>query len=163
MCIQIISFVVALNQDRVIGKNNSLPWHIPEDLKHFKAVTLNKPIVMGRKTFESINRVLPFRRNIVLTTQKDWNFDNVEVYHNIDDLLKSNTHEKEICIIGGSEIFKQFLHKVNKLYLTVVDYHVDNPDVFFPIIDLKNWRLESQNEIISSNQIKCLFYEYGKI
>ena len=160
---QIISAVVAFNKQRVIGKKNSLPWHIPEDLEHFRNITLNKPIIMGRKTFESINRVLPNRRNIVLTKQKDWSYNNVEIYSSIDEVLKDNINEKELCIIGGGEIFRQTFGIINKMYLTIVDFHVENADVFFPDYDISQWKLNAYSEVVSKNNIKCFFYEYSKI
>lgn len=158
---QQISLVVAMNQDRVIGVNNQLPWHIPEDLAYFKAVTLGKPIIMGRKTFESIGRALPGRKNIVIS-RSGFSHPNVTVYPSLDDALTDNSNEIELAIIGGGEIFKQSLDLATKLYLTVVEYVVENPSVWFPDVDLSEWELVERNSIISKSGISCTFNQYQR-
>jgi dihydrofolate reductase len=157
---QIITIVVAMNQDNVIGIDNQLPWHIPEDLKYFKQATLGKPIVMGRKTFESIGRVLPGRKNIVITRSEDFMRDGVTVYHSLEAALQDNQEYPEICIIGGGEIFQQALPITTNLYLTIVDWKVINPTVYFPKINFDEWNLNTTEEIISSTGIKCKFNLY---
>ncbi len=156
---QIITAVVAMNFDRVIGTNNQLPWHIPEDLKYFKQVTLNKPIIMGRKTFESIGRALPNRRNIVIT-RGDFSAENIEIFSSIDDALKAVKNEPEICIIGGGEIFKQTISIVNSLHITEVLMSVDNPCAWFPEIDYGAWSLITQDKILSNSGVECVFKHY---
>lgn len=157
-----ITLVVAMNKQRVIGVNNKLPWHIPEDLKHFKQVTMGLPIIMGRKTFESIGRVLPGRKNIVISRNSAWQHDLVKVYASLDAAINDNLEDKELCVIGGGEIFKQALPLAGKLHITIVDMEVANPSVFFPEIDLKNWRLVNSNKIITSDNISCEFNEYKR-
>lgn len=157
--VQIISLVVAMNQERVIGTNNTLPWHIPEDLAYFKQVTLGKPIVMGRKTFESIGKALPQRKNIVISRQ-NLSYPDVEVFNSLSDAINSLRDEPEICIIGGGELFSQALELANSLHITMVDYPVADPCAWFPQIDLDKWELVSQHSIISKNGITCKFNHY---
>lgn len=123
-----ICMIAAASQDGVIGNQNKLPWHLPEDLKHFRKLTLNQNIVMGRKTFESLPGLLPKRNHIVLTRNKDWSAPGVKTYDNIDKVLK---RYKNLYIIGGEEIYRQFLPLVDKLYLTVL-YENYEGDAFFP-------------------------------
>jgi dihydrofolate reductase len=103
-----LTAIVAMTPERVIGKNGGLPWHLPEDLAFFKRTTSGHPIVMGRKTFESIGKPLPKRRNIVLTRDRDWSAEGVEVIHEPDDLLKLPNLDEQIFIIGGAEIYAAF-------------------------------------------------------
>lgn len=134
-----ISFIVAYAKNQVMGKNNQLPWQIHDDLQLFKAYTLNKPIVMGRKTFESIGRPLPQRRNIVLSRKNDYHPKNIEVYHSIQAINDLLINEPEIMIIGGAEIFQLYLPFVEKIYLSKVDAQIDG-DVFFPNWKEQNWQ-----------------------
>ena len=157
---QTITIVVAMNQDNVIGVDNQLPWHIPEDLKYFKQATMGIPIIMGRKTFDSIARVLPGRKNIVITRSNDFTHENVTVYHSLDEALQYNQEHPEICIIGGGEIFAQSLPITTKLYLTIIDYPVAKPTAYFPKINFDEWQLDNTEEIISSTGIKCRFNLY---
>ena len=155
-----ITLVVAMNKERVIGIDNRLPWHIPEDLAYFKKTTLGKPIIMGRKTFESIGRVLPGRKNIVITRNKDWIYPGVEVVYNLEQAFQVTGDFSEVCIIGGGEIFSQALTIADGLHLTVVDVNVENPTAFFPEVNFNEWKLINHSEIISQNNIKCTFNEY---
>ena len=149
-----------MNQDRVIGVNNQLPWHIPEDLAYFKKVTLGKPIIMGRKTFESIGRMLPGRKNIIITRNASWSHAGVEVVSSIDEALTLVDSEDEVCIIGGGEVFKQTIAIANCLHITIVDMVVENPNAFFPEVDSKHWQRVYCQETIAKNGIKCSFNEY---
>ena len=119
----IVSVVVAMNKQSIIGVNNTLPWHIPEDLKHFKQITTGKPVIMGRKTFESIGKPLLNRTNIVITNNQDFNVPNVVVFNSLQKAINNYSNIDEICIIGGGEIFKQafLLHIVDKIYLTLIN------------------------------------------
>lgn len=156
----IITLVVAMNKDNVIGVDNQLPWHIPEDLKYFKQVTLGKPILMGRKTFDSIGRVLPGRANIVITRDQAWQHAGVEVFNCVEKALKSLESQCEVCVIGGGEIFNLLLPLADKLHVTIVDVEVTKPTAFFPQIDYTKWQQVVKHEIISQNNIKCSFNEY---
>lgn len=129
----IVSIIVAMGHNRVIGLNNQLPWLLPEDLKFFKATTMGKPIIMGRKTFESIGRALPGRTNIVITRNKKWKQDGVKVVHTMEKALKIAAKGKteEIMVIGGAQIYAEALDHAQRLYITEVDIDVEG-DAFFP-------------------------------
>jgi dihydrofolate reductase len=113
-----LTAVVAMTSDRIIGNKGSLPWHLPEDLAFFKKTTSGHPIVMGRKTYESIGRPLPKRRNIVLTRDSSWKADGVEVIHHIDELGKLATLDGQVFIIGGSEIYTAFMPRLHDLIVS---------------------------------------------
>lgn len=136
--LMIISIIVAYAKNRAIGKNNQLPWHLPADLKHFKTLTMGKPIVMGRKTFESIGKPLPGRRNIVISRTKT--FENCENFQSLDDALKTLQAESEIMIIGGATIYAQALPMTNRIYATEVDTVIQEADAFFPEINQRAWK-----------------------
>lgn len=159
---QEISLVVAMNHERVIGTNNQLPWSIPEDLAYFKQVTLGKPIIMGRKTFESIGRVLPGRKNIVIS-RSNFQHQGVIVYSTIEEALEANSDVGELCIIGGGEIFKQTLQYATVLHLTYVDFAVANPCAWFPEVDFSKWKLVMQNDFTSQSGINCSIKKYIKV
>lgn len=159
-----ISFVVAMTRQGVMGKNNALPWHLPEDLKHFKQVTMGNPIIMGRKTYESIGRPLPGRRNIVLSRQKDLDYAGVEVFASFEDVvheLAKDTNIKELNIIGGAEIFKQTINNVTKLHITWIEKDFDG-DVVFPIDELKPFHLLDAEKHLENN-IPHTFCTYSRI
>lgn len=140
-----ISLIAAMGRNRVIGVEGGLPWHIPGDLKFFKAQTLGKPIVMGRKTIESIGRPLPGRPNIVITRQEDYAPDGVEVVSTLRDALRLATGhaeklgKDEIMIVGGAQIYAASIERADRLYITEVDSAPDG-DAFFPEIDKAAWR-----------------------
>jgi dihydrofolate reductase len=138
---QKISLIAALDAEFAIGKSNALPWHLPTDLQRFKALTLNKPIVMGRKTAESLGRALPKRRNIVLSRSGSVPFVGMEIASSLNAVLDLCRDEAELCIIGGGEIYRLALPFATHLYLTHVDTTVENADAFFPSFDLKQWQV----------------------
>ncbi|WP_102349298.1 dihydrofolate reductase [Bacillus sp. Marseille-P3661] len=140
-----ISLVVAMDKNRVIGKDNQLPWHLPADLAFFKKVTMGKPIVMGRKTHQSIGRALPGRENIILTRDKNFTAEGCTIIHHIDELNKITNNHDEICIIGGAEIFKEVLPIIDRLYITEIEHEFEG-DTFFPAIDRTNWQLVSSEK-----------------
>jgi len=127
----IISLIAAMAKNRVIGKNNEMPWHLPADLKHFKAVTLGKPIIMGRKTYESIGRPLPGRTNIVISTNKAYTLEGCETATSLEEAIKLVKEVEEVMIIGGGFLYSQTLKFADKLYLTFIDLEEDG-DTFFP-------------------------------
>ena len=137
-----IALVVAASENNAIGKNNQLLWHLPNDLKFFKNTTWGFPVVMGRKTFESVNRPLPGRTNIVVTTNADWAMAGTLTAANLPDGIKhaAATNSKQIFIIGGGEIYKQAMAIADTIYLTRVHATVAG-DTFFPVIDSKEWQL----------------------
>ncbi len=139
-----ISLIVAVSANGVIGRGDELPWHLSDDLKRFKQLTLGKPIVMGRKTFESIGRALPGRQNIVLTRQSEFAADDCDVVSSIDAAIAASGDAGEIVVIGGSEIYKLFLPLAERIYLTRVHIDVDG-EVRFPELDDELWQ-ESERE-----------------
>jgi dihydrofolate reductase len=137
-----ISLVVAASENNAIGKDNQLLWHLPNDLKFFKNTTWGMPVIMGRKTFESVSKVLPGRFNIVITTQPNWSFEGVIVANSLQDALEkaATTNCNEAFIIGGGEIYKQSMEIANVIYLTRVHTQIDG-DTIFPTIDETQWQL----------------------
>lgn len=140
-----ISLVWAMAQNRVIGRNNKLPWHLPEDLKYFKRITLGKPVIMGRKTYESIGKPLPGRTNIVVTRNEDFSAEGIKVVNSLAaaKTLCENIAEidgiKEAMVIGGAQIYSQALPIADRLYLTEVHADVDG-DTCFPEFDRSEWK-----------------------
>lgn len=140
----IISAVVVVDENNGIGRNNQLLVHFPADLKRFKNITTNHTIIMGRKTFESMGRALPNRRNIVISRQADLSLPGAEITNSIEDALALCKNDKEVFIIGGAEIFKQALPLLSRIYLTRIQ-KVFNADTFFPEISTQEW-LETERE-----------------
>jgi dihydrofolate reductase len=143
----IISFIVAVSENNVIGKNNKLPWHLPSDMKYFKNQTWAMPVVMGRKTFEALGKPLEGRTNIVITRQPDWKPGGVEIVHSIDQAIVEATKldAKEIFIIGGAEIFSAALPSADRIYLTLIHHNFDG-DAFFPELKQDEWKLVSNKD-----------------
>lgn len=133
----LISLIAAMDKNRLIGNKNQLPWHMPADLAHFKAMTLNKPIVMGRKTFESIGRPLPMRRNVVISTQMQ-ETAGIEVFPSLNAALQALADQSEIMITGGAEIFKQALPLAKKMYVTWIEHEFEG-DAYFPVWTDTDW------------------------
>jgi dihydrofolate reductase len=140
------SMIVAMAQNRVIGRNNKLPWYLPNDLKYFKQVTMGLPIVMGRKTYESIGKPLPGRTNIVVTRNESWSMDGVKVVHSLEQAfeLAASIAEidgrDEVMIIGGDQIYQSALPLVDRIYLTEVHAEVEG-DAYFPDFDRDHWNV----------------------
>lgn len=132
-----------MGKNRVIGKNNSLPWHLPADLKYFREKTRGKPIIMGRRTFESMKNPLPARKNIVVTHDKNYKAENCIVVHSVNEALKE-AKNREIIVIGGQKIFEQFLPIADRIYLTIIEENFDG-DTFFPKYG-KEWKEVSREE-----------------
>jgi dihydrofolate reductase len=134
----LISLIVAMAQNGVIGRDNALPWRLPEDLKRFKEFTLGKPILMGRRTFEAIGRPLPGRANLVLTRDRDWRSPGVIPVHSVEEALLQTRTCDELVVIGGAEIYRLLLPRARRIYLTHV--HADIPgDTYFPAFDPAQW------------------------
>ncbi|MBY5993025.1 type 3 dihydrofolate reductase [Ferrimonas balearica] len=134
-----IAMIACMAQDRVIGMDNRMPWHLPADLKHFKAVTLGKPVVMGRRTFESIGRPLPGRHNIVISRQSDYAPEGVSVVADIEAALAAAGDVEELMIIGGGQLYQALLPRADRLYLTEVALEVAG-DTHFPEYAHLGWR-----------------------
>jgi dihydrofolate reductase len=141
-----ISIIVAMAANRVIGANNALPWHLPADLKRFKALTMGHHIVMGRKTFESIGRVLPGRTSVVVTRNPAWRAEGVVVAGSLAEALSKAGDDSEVFVIGGEEIFREALAFANRIYLTEIDREFQG-DAFFPWIDPDGWRVSSREAL----------------
>lgn len=133
--------IAALDRDRAIGRGNALPWHLPDDLKRFKALTLGKPMLMGRRTAESLGRALPKRRNLVLTRSGRVPFDGMQAVASLDEALRIAAADAadELCIIGGGEIYALALPYASTLHLTHVDTRIADADAFFPAFDPLQW------------------------
>jgi len=140
-----ISMITAMDDNQLIGKNNALPWKIPADLQFFKKVTMAKPIIMGRKTFESIGRPLPGRQNIIITRDKTYHADGCDICHSIEQAIKIAGDVDEVMVIGGANIYQQFLDKANRLYLTRVQGEFEG-DAWFPTLDFEQWVLTEQEK-----------------
>ena len=135
-----IAMIAAMAKNRVIGLDNDMPWHLPDDLKFFKANTTGKPVIMGRKTFESIgSRPLPKRPNIVISRNPDLKLEGVQVFQSIDDALATLTESEEVIIMGGGQLYKQMLDRADRLYLTLIDVELEG-DTSFPDWAHLNWQ-----------------------
>ncbi|HEY7772591.1 MAG TPA: dihydrofolate reductase [Marinagarivorans sp.] len=151
-----IALMVAMSNNRCIGIDNTLPWHLPEDLKHFKNTTSHKPIIMGRKTFDSIGRPLPHRENIVVTRNADWRAEGVEVVSDLTqacrqaNLAATKMSADEVVCIGGAQIYQAMLPMASRIYLTRVDAEIDG-DAFFPEFDETLWERVSQTHYKSDS------------
>ena len=154
-----ITLIIAVSTNNAIGNNNQLLWHLPNDLKFFKNTTWGFPVIMGRKTFESVNKPLPGRINIVITANPDWKMDGVITASGLQDAIDKaiSTNCKEIFIIGGGEIYRQSIGIADKIYLTQVHATIEG-DTFFPVLDEKNWELVF-NEDFKEN--KKHMYDYS--
>lgn len=140
-----LSIIVAMDRNRVIGKGDTLPWYISSDLKNFKKITMGKPIIMGRKTHESIGRPLPGRENIILTRDKNYFSEGCTVLYSMDEIFEHYKNVEEVMITGGSEIYKMSLDKASRLYLTEVHTEIAG-DTFFPEFDHDEWREVSRED-----------------
>ncbi len=134
-----LSLIAAMSTNRVIGRQNNLPWHLPADLKHFKTLTLNKPILMGRKTFDSLGNPLPNRQNVVITRQTDWQHPGTTVLHSLQETNTEFAHWTDVMVIGGGELFQQALPMAQRIYLTIIHMETDG-DAFFPELDPWVWQ-----------------------
>ena len=152
-----VSIIVAIGENHAIGKNNQLLWHMPNDLKHFKDITSGRTIIMGRKTFDSVGKPLPRRRNIVVTRQ-DITIPGCEVVKSIEDGLALCKGEDEVFIGGGAEIYKLAMHLTNRIYLTIIHKSFD-ADTFFPEIDKTEWK-EVKREDFEPDEKNLIPYSF---
>ena len=157
-----ITIIVAASENSVIGYKNALPWHISEDLKNFKKITINHSVIMGRKTFESIGKPLKERRNIVISRDKTLKIEGVEVVNSLDDAVYRTKDENEIFIIGGEQIYKIALPISTNMHITRV-YSTIEGDAFFPTFENSQWKILSQNDLESNEGLKFSFIDYERI
>jgi len=172
----ILSIISAIANNNEIGMKNELLWNLPIDMKHFKETTSGHPVIMGQRTFESLGiapdgtkgRSLPNRRNIVLTLDKDFKREGLEVYYSIEDLDRELNEtmgkDEEAFIIGGGQIYKLFIDKADKLYITHVNAEFPDADTIFPIIDTNRWKKveEDKHEKDEKNMYDCNFAIYER-
>jgi dihydrofolate reductase len=133
-----LSLIWAMDENRLIGRNNALPWHLPADLAYFKKITLGKPIIMGRKTYESIGRPLPGRRNMVISRSEDLKIEGCDVCTSVEQALQTVENEPEAMLIGGASLYQQTLNLAQTLYVTQI-HHKFTGDTYFPVVDEGIW------------------------
>ncbi|HEV7606096.1 MAG TPA: dihydrofolate reductase [Steroidobacteraceae bacterium] len=151
--------MVAVADNGVIGRDNALPWHLPDDLKRFKQLTLGKPVVMGRKTFESIGKPLPGRQNIVVTRDTNYRREGITVVHDIDAAVRAAVGQPEIMVIGGAELFRLFLPRAARVHLTRVHGEVAG-DVTWPALDAGVWkRIGSERHEADERHVHAMTFE----
>ncbi|TXK36760.1 dihydrofolate reductase [Pontibacter qinzhouensis] len=159
-----IAIVVAADEQQTIGKDNQLIWHLPADLRHFKAITMGHPIIMGRKTYESIGKPLPGRTSIIITKQPDYKAEGCLVVHSLQEAIgKARDLDETACIIGGAEIYRQALPYTDTVYLTRI-HHSFEGDVFFPELKESEWKqtAAAQHEPDEKNRYAYTFLEYKR-
>lgn len=162
-----LSIIVAVANNNAIGRKNKLLWHISDDLKYFKSVTMGHPIIMGRKTYESVGRPLPGRRNIVLTKRGGISYPDIknrettsfEICNIADNIVYESKHSKEeFFVTGGGDLYRFLFKYADKLYITRVDASVEDADTFFPLIKENEWQLESKTERLFDNENGIYFW-----
>jgi dihydrofolate reductase len=153
-----ISLLVAYDLNKTIGKDNQLPWHLPADLAYFKRVTMGRPIIMGRKTHDSIGRALPGRENIILTRNRSYTSEGCTVIHTLSEIKEiENQSGEEVFVIGGAEIFNEVLEIADRLYVTLIEDEFEG-DTFFPSFDEKDWELISKEKGIKDEKNPYEYY-----
>lgn len=159
-----ISLIVAVSPDGVIGKNGKMPWHLPADLQYFKSITMGKPIVMGRKTWESLGRPLPGRKNIVLTRDENFSAEGCTVIHGLDELAQAVGGADEVMIIGGAELYRQMLPRAEHIYMTRVACDVEG-DTWFPEFNKAEWKTGfiEAHDADEKNPCAYTFIRYDRI
>ena len=158
-----ISLIVAFDENRLIGNNNALPWHLPADLKHFKNITMGHHMIMGRKTFDSIGKPLPGRVSIIITRQKNYTIEGCVVVNTLEEALQKSEGQSEVFIIGGAQIFDCTLPMASDLYITQI-HHAFKGDTYFPEIPAKDWiEISRENHIADEkNEWPYSFIHYQK-
>ncbi|MBN9483243.1 MAG: hypothetical protein BGO70_00515 [Bacteroidetes bacterium 43-93] len=164
----ILTAIVAVDEQNAIGRDNQLPWYLPEDLKFFKRKTLGKPVLMGRKTYESLGKPLPGRLNIVVSTQKDLSLpEGVLLYDDLNAAVERlrESHDEEGFIIGGGKIFAETMNVLDRMYITVVHTKVTGAEAFFPHVDHAHWKLvwEEPHQADEKHAYAYTFQEWERI
>jgi dihydrofolate reductase len=157
-----ISIIVAMSQNSVIGLKNELPWHISEDLKNFRKITINHSVIMGRKTYDSIGKPLKDRNNIVISRDASLVIDGVEVVNSFENAISKTNESSETFIIGGGQIYSIALPIATHMYITKVDGIIDG-DAFFPDYIQDEWKEVAREDLISENELKFSFLKYERI
>lgn len=146
-----ITLIAAMAHHRVIGYNNQMPWHLPADLRHFKDCTLGKPVIMGRKTFDSIGKALPGRPNIIISRDPTLSREQCQIAHSIDEALALVTTAPEVMIIGGANLYAQMLPLASQLYLTFIDHEFVG-DTFFPQWEASEWQIINREDFLKDEK-----------
>ena len=159
-----LALIAAMARNRVIGRDNAMPWHLPEDLSYFKATTLGKPIVMGRKTFDSLGRPLPGRTNIVVSRQPDLTLEGAQVFASIDAALSAARQQAqadgvdEVMLIGGDNLYRQTLERADRIYLTRIESEPEG-DAWFPAFDEQAWAVVSERAVAAGDGYPAHVYQ----
>lgn len=153
-----LSLCVAIDENGLIGNNNALPWHLPADLKHFRKLTMGKPIIMGRKTYESIGHALPGRLNIVLTHKPNLNLGNCTVMHTIKEILSFSKNTDESVVIGGAKLYESLLPQIQRMYITKIHAKFVG-DTYFPNYQSTEWR-QVETQTYSADQKNSYSYSF---
>jgi dihydrofolate reductase len=157
-----LSIIVAVANNNVIGQHNTLPWHLPEDLKRFKALTMGHHIIMGRKTYESLGRLLPGRVTVIVSRNKQYQVDGAIVVHSLKQALEACQEDAEVFLIGGAELYKIGLAHADKIYQTEIHADFDG-DAFLPAFDLACWRESSREKHQAENGLAFSYVSYERI
>jgi dihydrofolate reductase len=159
-----VSLIAAMGRNRVIGKDNQLVWHLPADLRHFKETTIGKPVIMGRKTFESVGKSLPGRTTVVVTRRVDFVAPGCLLAGSLEQALELVSSEPEILIAGGGEIYRQAIPVCDRMYITIIEHEFEG-DTFFPEFDHREWVIEEErrHEADEKNRYPMLFRTYRRI
>lgn len=156
-----VSLIVAVAKNGVIGVDNTLPWHLPEDLKRFRALTMGHHIIMGRKTYDSLGRLLPGRTTVIVTRNKNYQVEGAVVAHSLEAAIKACGGDDEVFLIGGAELYQDGLKRANKLYLTEIDASYEG-DAHFPAFNVTDWQLVEHEAHISANGLGFAYKTYQK-
>jgi dihydrofolate reductase len=156
-----VSLIVAVAKHQVIGLNNTLPWHLPEDLKRFRALTTGHHIIMGRKTYESLNRLLPDRTTIIVTRNTDYHVEGAVIAHSLKAAIARCQQDNEVFIIGGAELYKEGLQVADKLYITEIELEVAG-DAYFPAFDKAEWHRVSYEPHIAASGLAFSYAAYER-
>jgi dihydrofolate reductase len=157
-----LSLIVAYSTNQVIGVDNTMPWHLPEDLKRFRALTTGHHIIMGRKTYESLGRLLPDRTTVIVTRNQDYKVEGAVICHSLEEAVQACTHDDEAFIIGGAELYQKALDFVSKLYVTEVHLEIEG-DAFFPKVDEKIWQPIAREALTSTKGFDFNYVTYERV
>jgi dihydrofolate reductase len=157
-----LSVIAALARNRVIGRDNDLPWHLPEDLKRFRALTMGHHIVMGRKTFESLGRLLPGRTTVIVTRNRDYQVPGAIIVHSLEEAVTACGDDPEIFLIGGAELYQQSLQLAGRLYLTEIDAEFEG-DAYFPAFSRDTWKETARETQISAEGLPFSYVTYEAV
>ena len=157
-----LSLIAAIARNRVIGLDNALPWHLPEDLKRFRALTTGHHIIMGRKTYESLNRLLPQRTTVIVTRNADYSVPGAIIANSLRQAIASSADDDEIFLIGGGELYRDGLQLAHTMYITEIDATFDG-DAFFPEFDATQWRETARENHISAQGLPFAYVTYTRV